>query len=88
MTGENFKEACWQKSEGMKPRLIVDKETEKSINAEVKRLQNDLGLLYNDDSISDEDLDIISKEYQNKINNLIDSMYETKHQAVQRYLGK
>lgn len=82
--GSNWIASEQQRSDSRKPRLIVDKKTEKRINTEIRILQNQRETLYNDDNLSDEELDRQCKEITAKIHQLIDSMYETKEQVKRR----
>jgi hypothetical protein len=87
-TGENFMRATWQRQDAMRPRLIVDKKTEQKINAEIRQLQNERTLVYENLDITDEECDQKGRELDQKINGLINSMYETKEQAMARFYKK
>lgn len=78
--GESYIRIATQRSESYKPGLKVDKKTEQKILAEIKRLTDQRTKLYENDDITDEELKILVQPIDEKINQLIDSMYYTKEE--------
>ncbi len=79
-TGSNFIRISNQRADRYKKQLIVDAKTEQKIQGEIKALQKQSDELYKanlDDKISDIECDTKNKIINDKINQLIDSMYET-----------
>lgn len=71
-TGENFKRICWMKKKEPKK---VDKKAEQTIKTEVEKLQNERTLLYENDDISDDELNIKCAEIEKRIHDLINAIY-------------
>ena len=86
-TWGTFTTIAQQRATANKPQLKADKKTEQKIDNEIKLLQNETDALYNNDSLSDEELKILVRPIQDKINQLIDSKYETKEE-IQKRLNK
>jgi len=55
--------------------IKVNKQAEQKIRLEIKKLQDQRTEYYNDDNINDEELSILEKGINEKINQLIESMY-------------
>lgn len=83
-TWGTFTTIARQRAEANKPQLKVDKKTEQKINYEIKLLQEERETLYDNINLSDEELSILEKPIDEKINQLIDSMYETKEEVQKR----
>jgi Spy/CpxP family protein refolding chaperone len=80
----NYTAIAQQRADNRKPQLKVDKKTEQRINSEIKILQEQRDKIYDDLSLSDEELRESTKHINEKINQLIDSMYETKEEVQKR----
>lgn len=74
LTGENFKRFHWAK-QSKKEQIKVSKKEEQRIKSEIKQLQDYRSKCYNNDDITDEELNILEKEINKKINQLIASLY-------------
>jgi hypothetical protein len=84
-TGENFIRISSSISDRRKQRLIVNKHMQQKIESEIKKLQAQRDALYDDDNLSDDELKMQEYPIQEKINLLIDSMFETKDEAKKRF---
>lgn len=82
--GENWLAMQRQMSDNRKPRLKVDKKTEQKIQSEIRQLEKESSALYENNNITDEELKELAKPIHEKINQLIDSMYETKEEVKKR----
>jgi len=74
MVGENFKRFHYMK-QNQKAQVKVNKITEQKIQYEIKQLQDKRDSLYDNDNITDEELKILIKPINEKIESLINSMY-------------
>lgn len=82
--GSNWLASEKQRSETTKQRLKVDKKTQQQIEYQIKQLSDERIAVYENDDISDEECSKLSMEISEKINTLIDSMYETKEEVNKR----
>lgn len=83
-TWGTFTAISQQRADAIKPKLKVDKKTEQKIDYEIKLLEDKRKALYENDNILDEELKELEKPLNDKINQLIDSKYETKEEVQKR----
>lgn len=82
--GSNWLSMQRQQSDARKPRLNVNRETEKQVDAKIRELQSKRDSLYANTTISDEELSTLEKPINDEIEKLINSKYETQVEINRR----